>query len=439
MTEYFSSVLLKILAFILVLGPLIFIHELGHFLMAKLLGIRVDVFSLGFGPRLFGFVWRQTEYRVALLPLGGYVKMMGENPDETRTGDPGEFLSRSKFERFLVLVMGATFNILLAIALVPLPSQLGVYEPLFLEQPVVIGAVQPDSPAQEAGLQPGDRIIEIDGEPVKTWKEFQIEVTLNPEAAWRLSVVRDDEIIDRRIRLGKTDTHRVGYAGIAPQVTPVITGVKEGTPAAAAGLQIGDLILSIDGETVRGPGQFTAMIQEHPGVPVEMGYSRDGVDLLTALTPAEVEGHGQVGVFVSPQAEIQRYGLVEAFRHSLRDNWENSGLLFISLRKLLLGELSIRAMSGPVEIFRISAASFQQGPVFFLGTIALLSLNLGIINLLPIPVLDGGHIFVILIEGLIRRDLSEKLKERLIQFGFLFLVTFMVIIIVFDVIKIGGY
>lgn len=419
-------------ALLLVLAPLIFIHEFGHFLMAKLLRIKVEVFSLGFGPRLLWFRRGGTEYRVSLLPLGGYVRMLGENPDEDLAGSNEEFLSRPKRERFLVLVMGATFNILLAVVLMTVVFQLGVQEPYYLDQPVVIGAIEPGSAAEQAGLLPGDRILRIDGLEVPSWKEFQVQVVLSPHKRWNLLIDRDGEIRELEILLTASTPYRIGHAGITPQIMPLLSVIQPGLPGAFAGLQDGDMILTMQGVPVRSPGEFVTMVQANAGIPLTITYSREGETGDTVLVPIEREGKGFAGVVVSYRQVMKKYGLVGAFRQSLNSNWKNAGLVFETLRKLLGRELSPYALSGPVDIARISAIVFRQGLVAFLTFMAVVSLQLGIFNLLPIPVLDGGHIFILLIEGVMRRDLSMKLKERVIQVGFLFLVSFMVLVIILD-------
>lgn len=424
--------LFNIFSLLLVLAPLIFIHEFGHFLMAKLLGIKVEVFSLGFGPRLFWFLRGGTEYRVSLLPLGGYVRMLGENPDEDLAGSKEEFLSRPKRERFLVLVMGAAFNILLAIVLMTVTFQLGVQEPYYLDQPVVIGAIEPGSAAEKVDLFPGDRIFQIDGHEVSSWKEFQVQEVLSPHKRWNLLVDRDGKVRDVEILLTASTPYRIGHAGIVPQIRPLLAGIQPGLPGAHAGLKDGDLILTMQGNPVRSPGEFVTMVQANAGIPLTITYSREGEKGDTVLVPIEREGKGFAGVIVSYRQVTKKYGLLEGFRQSLRSNWRNAGLVFITLRKLLGRELSPYALSGPVDIARISAISFRRGLVPFLTFLAVVSLQLGIFNLLPIPVLDGGHIFILLIEGVMRRDLSMKLKERVIQFGFLFLVSFMVLVIILD-------
>ncbi len=421
-------------AFFLVLGLLIFIHEFGHFLVAKLLRIRVEVFSLGFGPRLFWFQRGNTEYRISALPLGGYVRMKGENPDDETSGDPDEFLSRPKAQRFLVLVMGATFNILLALILVAFTFQIGVWVPRYLGEPVIVGSVEDDSPGTEAGLQSGDRILRINDQEVHNWRDFQIQVVLNPNQSWMLQVERDGDVQDMEIQLSSSTPYRTGHAGLLPFLAPVLTGVQSGQPADLAGLRDGDRVVTIQGEPVGDAEDLVQRVMTQPGIPLTFVVSRQNETLEAVVTPEEREGRGFIGIWAYPRVQ-KKYGFFRSMRESLRVNLESSGLLFTTLGKLFGRKLSLRTLSGPVDIYRFSGATYRQGLVPFLSFMAMVSLQLGIINLLPIPILDGGHIFILGLEGIIRRDLSMRFKERVIQVGFVFLLVFMGVVIYLDVEK----
>ncbi len=433
---------LTLLAFAFILGTLIFIHESGHYFVAKALGIKVEVFSLGFGPKLLRYERGGTEYCISAIPLGGYVKMLGENPDESLRGTREEFLSRSKFERFLVLVMGASLNIVLAVALMAGIYTYGVPEPRFLTEPAVIGAVDPNGAAAEAGLQTRDEIVAIDGEKVPTWQDMQLKVALNPGATLRFEIVRDGRTMTVPVKIHETERERIGRIGIDPYSRLFVGTVEKGSAAERAGLQPGDVLLRVDGHELLGRADyetFLKIIAGSAGKPIEFVVSRDDKPVALTVTPAEVQAEngtkGYVGVSISEPLGLRQYGLFEAIAQSVRTNLQQADLLFLTLKKLVFGQLSTRTLSGPIDIYRLTGESLLGGWVYYLKFMALVSLQLGIINLLPIPILDGGHIFILLVEGVIRRDLSMKIKERVMQFGFILLLLIMGLVISQDVYK----
>ncbi len=425
----------NLLAFLFVLGVLIFVHEFGHYAVAKLFGIRVEVFSLGFGPRLFG--WRRggTDYRISAFPVGGYVKLAGETPEEGGSGAPDEFLSRPRYQRFLVLVMGATLNVLLAIGVWWVLYQAGMEEPAFYQQAAVVGGVEPESPAAQAGLRAGDRILSIDGVEVRAWKQLHTEVTLSPGQQRLLEIERGGERVQLHIRLSSRTRYQLGYAGIQPAFGVVVREVTPGQPAAAAGLLPGDEILELGGEPVYSSDQVSERVRPRAGQSLRLLLLRGGERLEREVQVAQTPEGGRMGVALGVPMRVQRYPPVQAMRESLVTAWESSGLMFRTLRKLFTGDLSPRTMSGPIDIYKFTGNAWEQGSVPFFALMAAISLQLGLINLFPIPVLDGGHILVLLIEASMGRDLSLRLKERVMQAGFVFLVLVMGMVIYFDVVK----
>jgi len=430
----------SLIAFALLLGPLVLIHELGHFVVAKMLGIKVEVFSIGFGPRLFGIRKGETDYRISLLPLGGYVKMLGENPDESLVGDPREFLSRPKRQRLAVLVMGPATNIAAALVLMTGVYWTGIPEPAYLSQPAVVGAVEPDSPASRAGVEPGDRIFRFADKEIRDWNDLQTTVAFSPGRSTSLALERSGETLTREIRLESITDYQYGYAGIFPEMAAQVLRVEPGFPADRAGLKEGDRVLEIDGESIVHFERATRIFQHSAGKPLSLEIRRGGAVLEMSVVPEEREGKGRVGIAWNLAAEqaLRKYPLPQALTQSVRWNWENAGLLFTTLGKLLTHQISPRMMSGPIDIFKISGQQFQEGWTHFLLIMALVSLQLGVINLLPFPVLDGGHVLILFIEGAMRRDLSLKIKERVMQTGFYLLIGLMGAIIYLDIAKNSG-
>jgi len=433
---------LTLVAFIFILGTLIFIHESGHYFVAKALGIKVEVFSLGFGPKLLRFKRGETEYCISAIPLGGYVKMLGENPEESLRGSREEFLSRTKFERFLVLVMGASLNIVLAVLLTAATYSYGVPEPKFLSEPAVIGVMDPDGAAAEAGLRTHDEIVAVAGEKVPTWRDMQLKVALNPGATVPFEILRDGRTLIVPVRIRETERERIGRIGIDPYSHLSVGTVEKGSAAERAGLEPGDLLLRVDGHELLGRADydtFLRIVAGSAGKPVDFQVERSGRVVDLTVTPVEVEGEsgpkGYVGVSISEPLGLRKYGVVEALVQSTRSNMQQAGVLFLTLKKLVVGQLSTRTLSGPIDIYRLTGESLRGGWIYYLSFMALVSLQLGIINLLPIPLLDGGHIFILFVEGIIRRDLSMKIKERVMQFGFILLLLIMGLVISQDVYK----
>jgi regulator of sigma E protease len=392
--------------------------------------------------------WKRghTDYRISAIPLGGYVKMLGENPDEELSGSGEEFLSRSKPVRFAVLVMGAVMNLLLAVFIYWGMFISGIEEPAFRRHQAVVGSVQEGSPAAEAGIRPGDVIVAMDDEEVPDWDEYITQVRLNPNTDMDVRLLRDGKELVFPVRIGipphddPMGRYRMGYLGIGENIPIVFRSIVEGSPAERAGLQPDDLVLSIEGERLYGGVRDNALaIKERIGAsvntPLELLMERDGTPVAITVIPAERDGEGWIGVALGWEEELIRYDVGSALLASLRRCRRETGLLFTSLRKLLTWKLSLRSMSGPIDIYKFSEQAARAGAQVYLGLMAFISLNLGVFNLLPIPVLDGGHVFVLLIEGILRRDLTMKVKERIMVVGFIFLVTLMGLVISFDIMK----
>ncbi|HKY32073.1 MAG TPA: RIP metalloprotease RseP [Candidatus Polarisedimenticolia bacterium] len=438
---------ITMLAFIFILGALIFIHESGHYFVAKALGIKVEVFSLGFGPKLLSYTRGGTEYCISALPVGGYVKMLGENPDEALRGSREEFQSRSKFERFLVLVMGASLNIVLAVVLMAGLYMHGVPEPLYMSQPPVIGAIDPNGSGAAAGLRVDDAIVAVDGEEVASWRDLLLTIALNPDREVILTVRRGGETSSVPVRVQATRRDRIGDVenlGISPAFPLTAGQVEQGGAADRAGVRKGDVLVALDGIDLSGlgaPQRFVSRISENPGRPMTLTVSREGRSIDLAIVPAQKQEGGQTRGYVgialgaAPSMGIRQYAPLEAVVESLKHNWEQSGVLFLTLKKLVAGQLSPRTLSGPIEIYRMTGESLRRGPVDYVLFMSLVSLQLGIINLLPIPVLDGGHIFILLVEGIMRREFSMRIKERVMQFGFILLLLIMGGVISMDLYK----
>jgi len=434
------DVLTNILALVFVLGVMIFVHEFGHFATAKFFGIRVEVFALGFGPRLFGFRRGDTDYRVCALPLGGYVKMKGENPDEELSGDDDEFLSRPKYQRFFVLVNGPVMNVVLSFVLLAMVFMHGMQVPTWRDDPVDVGWILPDSPAAATDLALGDRIVSVDGTLMTTWEEFELRVLISGAQEMEMTVANDSGTRVVTATPERVPPNDHGFLGIVPPTPPIVGLVREDSPAANGGMLPGDRFIEVAGVPVVEWMQINPIINERLDTPTEFVVERDGRREQLVITPIarseELGGGVEIGIRVFTETELRSYGFVGAMGMSVTEIRRQTALIGEILSRLFTGRMSMRTLSGPIEIARYSgAAARTRDPFLLFWFMGVVSLQLGLLNLLPIPVLDGGHIAVLAFEGIIRRDLSMKVKERMMTVGVVLLVTLMLVVITFDILK----
>ena len=427
----------SLLAFLFVLSVLIFVHELGHFLMARRLGVRVLTFSLGFGPKILKVKRGDTIYCVSAIPLGGYVKMAGESLEETRSGAADEFMSRTKWERFQVLVAGPAMNLVLAVLVMWVVLYQGAEVPAYEQEPPVVGRVLEDSPAARAGIAVGERIVSVAGRVVDTWDALFVAVMPRAEREIPI-VVRNAAGRERTLQIvpaARTE-FEMGDLGVGPAMHPQVRDVAPGDPADLGGIAAGDVILAIEGEPVSGE-DLVDRIGGSAGSPLSLTVRRAGRTEEVRVTPVDRGGRSVIGVGFSPyEMRIVEPGLVEALQMSVARNYEWSGLIFETLAGLLTAETSPRQLVGPVGIAQLSGAASEAGLLQLFTLMALISLNLGILNLLPIPVLDGGHIFIMGLESVTRRDFSACVKERMLRAGYVVLMMLMVTVIYMDLTRI---
>jgi regulator of sigma E protease len=428
---------LTILAFLFVLGVLIFVHELGHFLMARRIGVKVLTFSLGFGPKLINVKRGDTEYCISAIPLGGYVKMAGENPEDSRTGAPDEFLSKGKWQRFQVLVMGPVMNLALALVVMAVVFYQGADAPKYEREPVVIGTFKENSVAQRAGLKPGDRITTVDGKPVENWDRFWISIIVKANRQVTVGYVRDGRASEVLLVPAGEGKYEAGEIGIQPAIRPQVYEVSPGQPAAEAGLRKGDVIIGVDGHQNIDYDSLIQTIRGGAGKTLQFHVLRDGAMQTIPVSPRDSNGTVMIGSQITPLETIPIYpGVVDAIKLSAQKNWEWSKLIVQTLAGLFTQETSVKQLMGPVAIADLSGAAAQAGWISLFSLMAMISLNLGLLNLMPIPVLDGGHIFILALEGLARRDFSMKVKEKMLLAGFVVLLMLMVTVIYNDLMRI---
>jgi regulator of sigma E protease len=422
------DVLISVVSVVIVLGIMILVHEWGHFIAAKSFGVRVEIFSIGFGPRLWGRKRGDTDYRISALPLGGYVKMAGDTPGEERSGADDEFQSKPRWQRVVIALAGPTMNLLMAVVLVTVTfAVVGIPYPAYFERPVEVVGLQSGSPAAQAGLQPGDHVTSLNGIESPTWEQAQEHLSKQqPGAELTLTVERQGKTVEVVVEVSEP-RDLMGTLGYPP-MPAVVDQVAPGRPAAKAGLKPGDEVVEFDGKPVLTWPQFAQAIRTSGGNTMQIVVRRGKENVKLEVTPAPVQTASggtiwQIGMLNRPELIFRKLGLVPAVEQGVLWNVAVTRQILVVVGQLFTGKASLGEMQGVVGIAQESGRAARRGPLDVINLMALISLNLGILNLLPIPILDGGHILVLTIEGLLRRDLSLNLKERIVQVGFVFLLA----------------
>ena len=426
-----------IIAVAIGLGVMVLVHEWGHFVIARLFGVRVEVFSIGFGPRLFGFKRGPTDYRLSALPLGGYVRMAGDNPAEERRGDPDEFLSKPRWQRVLIALAGPTTNFLMAVVLTAALFMHGGEQPSYADKPVVVAGVVKDSPAQKAGIQPGDHIVSFGGVKDPTWDRLALELALSaPGHSEPVTIERNGQLTTTSVESEPQPFTVIGYPA-----EPVIVGsVAHGLPAEKTGLKEGDVIVAASGQKLMAPSQFSEIVQQSAGNPMTLEILRDSQPQTLQLRPIWGDpGDGmprwQIGITFRFVTSPRRYSAPQALVKATQFHIVLANKLIYLVGELFTGRVSLKQVQGPLGIVQESSRAAKRGFGDLISLMALVSLNLAILNLLPIPILDGGHILMLSIEGLLRRDLSLKIKERFVTVGMVFLLLVFLIVMYNDVLR----
>ncbi len=415
---------------LVVLGVIIFVHEAGHLLMARALDIRVLAFSLGFGPRLWGFKRGETDYKVSAFPLGGYVKLGGEHAEE-RTDDPRDFVNRPRWQRILVYLAGPLMNVVLALVLIAAAFMVGINLPP-RKLPPVVGLVLPESPAAHAGLAMGDRIVAVDGQAISEFRQVQMAILGAPDKPLTLTYERAGQRADALVTPQRVLPDGYGDAGIAGPGKVIIAGVLKGGAAAAAGLQKGDHVLAVDGRTINTSNELIAYIQKMPGKEIRFGIERSRQTIEVPVTPQGPADQGRIGVSLD-YGIFQRYSFTEAIVESFHYNVDLVNQTYQVLGKVLTRQLEAKtALAGPIGMARMIGEQANRGLNYLIHLMGFISISIALLNLLPIPVLDGGQITILLVESLMRRDLSMTLKERLTNVGAVLLLAIMAVVIFFD-------
>jgi regulator of sigma E protease len=429
--------LMTLAAFVFVIGVLITIHEAGHFAVARLLGAPVEVFSIGFGKRLWGFVAGGTDYRISLVPLGGYVRIPGLGPDESDVVGGGAEIPDllPRWKRTLILLAGPLTNIVAAVVFVAAAFTIGVEVRAYLDDPPVVGWVEPGSGAAAAGIRTGDLIRSAGGDPVEVWRELEVALLTSGGGEVMLTVERDGVLSERAVVLGSDDRYGFGVSDIKPHLDPIVRPIA-GDPAASAGVRAGDRIVAVDGNPVHQYYELPLLIGPFPGKSMTLDVIRGQERLSFTVTTRDDGGRGKIGVVPVFDTVIEKLGPLAALRAGYAECRQMTIQTFRVIGRLLTFEVSIRQVSGPVGIAQISGEAARSGSEALIMLMGIISLQLGIFNLLPIPILDGGHLTVIAVESVLRRDLPFKVKERILEVGFYLLILLMVVVLFNDIVRI---
>jgi len=429
---------IDVLSLIIVLGVLVFIHEGGHFLLARALKAPVSVFSFGFGKRLFGVERGGVDYRVSLIPLGGYVRIHGLGPDESdvvaKTDQPPVPLL-PRWRRALILLAGPGANVVGAIAFIALAFIVGVQVPASQDQAPIVAWVDPASPSAKAGIEAGDLVLAVGGKGVHTWEDVDLATMGSPGQPLAIRFRRDGQEHEVTLTPRTVSRYDIGYAGLAPQLPAEVPGVLPGSPAEKAGLRPGDRIVAVNGEPVRHFYDVMRLVGASPDRELTLTIERDGSTIQVRATPRNVDGQGKLGIPPPNPTVLKRLGLPRALAQAVRENVRMTRLTFVVIGRMLSGRASLRQMSGPIDIARFSGAAARTGTVSFIWLLGMISLQLAIFNLLPIPVLDGGHLAVIGVESALRRDFSDRTKERILNIGFWLIIMLVVVVLFNDIAK----
>ncbi len=432
--------------YLVLIGVMILVHELGHYWAARFFDVKIEAFSFGFGPRLFGFKHGETDFRFCAILFGGYVKMAGEQfgdmtdpGDQNVHADPRNFLAKPRWQRMIISFAGPAINLVLAVVLLT-----GLFTQHYLRVPLphspIVGVVTPTGAAYQAGIREGDQVVRIDDVQNPTWEDVVIKEIAGAHQAMSVVVKRDGQLLHFAVTPVYDEKLGAGQAGWMQESQVQVAGYVKGNDAAEkAGLQKGDILVSIDGKPLRSASRLQEVIEQTKGAPVQLAYSRNGALHEVSLTPAQREVDGQqrwmIGVLLEQPMEVVKLPMGEAFSESCRRNVQNAKLIFKFLEGIAERRMSPKSIEGPFRIAQMSGQAAREGAVPFIELMAGVSLNLAIFNLLPIPILDGGVILMLLIEMLLRRDLDLKVKEAVLKVGFVFLMVVVVFVLYNDLSK----
>lgn len=435
-------VLQNILWLLVLIGVMIIIHEAGHYWAARWFDVRVETFSFGFGPRLFGFRKGETDFRFSAILFGGYVKMTGEQAGDENADDPRSFLSKPRWQRLIIVFAGPFMNVILAVGLLTGLFMVKFEKLADTDQRAVVAHVVHDSSAAKAGIQDGDVIEAIDGKKDPTWEDIGLKEVASAGRPLAITLDRNGKTIRTNVTPVLDERSGVGSAGWAPRAQVEVGDLTPGMPAQKAGLEKGDLLITANGKVIQSIYNFTDLMQESQGKPVTVQVERAGKRFTVTLTPifGKIDsGPARWVVGFLPMRHLnlvtEHLSFSAALNESIEENLKGATLIFKFLRGIIERRMSPKSLEGPIRIAQLSGEAAREGPSAFFMLMSMVSLNLAILNLLPIPILDGGAILLLVVEVLMRRDLSLQVKEAVFKVGFVFLMVVMAFVIYNDISK----
>src|SRR5208283_2592778 len=410
---------------------------------ARFFDVRVETFSFGFGPRLFGFRRGETDYRVSLVFfLGGFVKMAGELPGDETANDPRGFLAKPRWQRLIIVLGGPLMNVVLAVGLLTGLYMVKYQKVVDADHGAVIGAVTPATPAAKAGILEGDRIVKLGSQRNPTWDDIILKEVESAGRPMQVTIARDGKEFETTVTPVLDERYGVGSAGWNEKGEVQLGPVTSGMPAQKMGLQQGDLILSAAGHPIHATVRFHEVIRGSGGKPVSIEFQRNGKPMQVTVQPVWSGADGPprwvIGAYVEPKLNIvtSRLSLPAALRESVQENVRSTGLIFRFLEGIVERRISAKSLAGPVGIAQMSGQAAKQGPIAFIMLMSMVSLNLAVINLMPLPILDGGGIVMLIIEMVMRRDMSMSVKEAVFKVGFVFIMMLVAFVLYNDITKI---
>jgi len=433
--------LITIIAGIVMLSILVFVHELGHFCVAKLSGVKVLKFSIGFGPKLLSRHWGDTEYLICAIPLGGYVQMLGEgssaDAELTEEEKAFSFAEKPVSRRLAIVAAGPLMNLILPFLVLPVSYLVGVQLPAYYEQPPCVGHVIADSAAANAGFVDGDCIAEVNGRSLTSWNDANKALLGSAGESLIFKIKRQQETFYANFPEENDSLEGLQALGLMPQQAALVGGLAPDMPAVAAGMQVGDRILRVNGLDISSWYDLRPAIQQLDGGDVAVTIERDGQLVELSITPKLQEESGDYLVGISPMTETveKRFGFIEAGRAGAKRSLELIELTLVFIEKLFTGNVSAKNIGGPITVVQVAGQAAQTDLSAILSVLAFISIQLGILNLLPIPILDGGHIFFYFFEIVFRRPLSMWAREVAQQIGLILLVMLMVLAFYNDLVR----
>jgi regulator of sigma E protease len=422
-------------AFLIFIGILVLVHEFGHFIFAKAFGVKVEVFSIGFGPPIFQKKWGETVYQIAVLPLGGYVKLHGEEDSEETRKDPCSFYAKPPWQRILIAFGGPLFNFLFAVLAFWMVFLAPQKVPKYIFEPPKVGYVEHNTLAEKISLKPGDVIVAVNGKPVRNWKELSNLLEKYAGKEITIEVLRNGKKITLKVKLDYKVLSK--GLGILPYIPPVVGGVEPNSPAAQVGLKKGDRIVEINGKPIHSWWDIVFALKEAGGKPVNLKVERNGKVITLTVVPKYDPTLKRYILGVKAPIEYTEIKLsaIEALKKAIDKTWFLTVLTVKVIWGLITGAVSVRTLGGPLAIAGFAGEAAKLGLIAFLSAMATLSVQLGLFNLIPLPLLDGGLILLFLIEWIRGKPLPEKFKEWWVKIGFVIIVSLMVFIFTQDIIR----